>query len=130
MIVDTSVIVSMLFGEPEADRLLLAMSRRPSRMSAASFLELGIVLDSRGVADELPEPAVLLRKLDITLEPVTVEQSRIARDAHRRYGRGSGHPARLNFGDSFVYALAKERGEPLLCKGRDFAQTDLMLVAY
>jgi ribonuclease VapC len=61
----------------------------------------------------------------ITLEPVTIEQGRIAAEAHRRYGRGSGHPARLNFGDCFSYALAKATGEPLLFKGDDFGHTDV-----
>jgi len=72
-----------------------------------------------GVVDEL------VATLAITLEPVTLEQGRIAADANRRFGRGSGHPARVNFGDCFSYALAKATGEPLLFKGDDFGHTDV-----
>jgi ribonuclease VapC len=67
----------------------------------------------------------LLRVLDIAIESVTEEQARIAREAYRDYGHGSGHPARLNFGDCFAYALARVTGEPLLFKGDDFTHTDI-----
>ena len=130
MIVDSSAIIGILFDEEDADRLLLALSHHECRMSAASFVEIGIVLDTRGAGEIVPDQAQFLRKLGIHLEPVTVEQSRIARDAHRRFGRRSGHAARLNFGDCFVYALAKETGEPILCKGNDFAQTDALIASY
>ena len=129
MIVDTSTIASILLEEPETPRFLLAMRHHDCRMSIASFVEIGIVLDRRGVADAV-DPAVHLRRWGIRLEPITVEQGKVAREAHRRFGRRSGHAARLNFGDCFVYALAKETGEPILCKGNDFAQTDALIAAY
>lgn len=100
-----------------------------ARLSAASYLEVTIVVDgtrnpvlSRNL-DVLLD--ALLEEADLTIEPVTANQARIARMAYREFGRGSGHPARLNFGDCFAYALAKETGEPLLFVGNDFAQTDL-----
>lgn len=130
MIVDTSALVSILFGEPEDDRFLLALNRSPSRLSAASLVELGIVLDSRGAAGIVPDPARLLDRLRVSVEPVTVDQAQLAREAHRAYGRRSGHPARLNFGDCFTYALARHYAEPILCKGGDFALTDAEIAAY
>lgn len=94
-------------------------------MSAANFLEAAIVVDAkrRPVASRRLDD--LLEELDVVIEPVTEEQARIARAAYRDYGRGSGHPARLNFGDCFAYALARATGEPLLFKGDDFIHTDI-----
>ena len=95
------------------------------RLSIAGFVEISIVVQrlrafqTRRLFDQMIDTGA------ITLEPVTIEQGRIAADAHRRYGRGSGHPARLNFGDCFSYALAKATGEALLFKGKDFSQTDV-----
>lgn len=130
MIIDTSAVMAILLKEPERDRLLIAVRQRGARISAGSFVELGVVLDARGIADEVPELEPLLSRLGIVVEPIRTEQARIAREAHRRYGRGSGHRARLNFGDTFAYALAKERGEPLLCKGGHFLHTDVAIAAY
>ncbi len=125
-VVDTSAIVAVLWSEPEADAFWhLLHDAAPARMSVGTYLEARLVLEGgrrggmEGVLDEL------VATLDITLEPVTVEQGRIAADARRAFGRGSGHPARLNFGDSFSSALAKATGEPLLLKGNDFSQTDV-----
>lgn len=94
-------------------------------MSAATYVELGLVVDgrhdpvlSRGLDD-------LLGDLGINVVDLTVTQARIARDAQRDFGRGSGHPAKLNYGDCFSYALAKDTGEPLLWKGDDFGHTDV-----
>jgi ribonuclease VapC len=67
----------------------------------------------------------LIEEAQITIEPVTMEQARIARQAYRDYGKGSGHPAQLNFGDCFSYALARDKREPILFKGDDFGHTDL-----
>ena len=96
-----------------------------SRMSAANLLEASIVIDasrdpiaSRGL-DEL------VQLVAIRVEPVTEEHARIGREAYRDFGKGSGHPAQLNFGDCFAYALAKQTGEPLLFKGQDFGLTDV-----
>jgi ribonuclease VapC len=94
-------------------------------VSAANFLEAAIVVDvkRRPIASRRLDD--LLDELDVVIEPVTEEQARIARTAYRDYGRGSGHPAQLNFGDCFAYALARATGEPLLFKGNDFAHTDI-----
>ena len=126
MIVDTSAIVSILRGEPEAERYLQAIDDADvPRISAAGYLESAIVID--GGRDP-----VLSRRLDdlcrdggLVIEPVTEAQVRLARDAYRDFGKGSGHPAELNFGDCFAYALAKEKAEPLLFKGDDFSRTDV-----
>ena len=94
-------------------------------MSAANYLEAAIV------ADRAPGVLVsrdfdrLVREEGITIASVTETQIRLARAAYRDFGRGSGHPARLNFGDCFAYALAIDRGEPLLYKGDDFSHTDV-----
>lgn len=126
MIVDTSALLAILRAEPEAATYARAIKDavRP-RISAATYLEASIVLD--GSLDP-----ILSRKLDelltvtgITIEPVTEDQAMIARAAYRDFGKGSRHPARLNFGDRFAYALAKAMNEPLLFKGNDFSQTDV-----
>ena len=103
------------------------MSTEPKRISAANYLEAAIVVD----ANRNP---LLSRRLDdlivqteILAEPVTLEQAKIARAAYRDFGRGSGHPAQLNFGDCFAYALAKSMREPLLFKGDDFSHTDVAI---
>jgi ribonuclease VapC len=126
VIVDASALVAIVRNEPEAEAFVRAIdaAQRP-RISAANFLEAAIVVD-RGRS---PIPARrlddLLAELRLAIEPVTEAQMRIAREAYRDYGRGSGHPARLNFGDCFAYALARQRGEPLLFKGDDFGHTDI-----
>ena len=128
MIIDSSAIVAILRDEPDAEELASAIeSAKMRRLSAASYVEAAIVTDSN-------RNPILSRRLDyflqqalIEIEPVTVEQARLARDAYRDYGKGR-HKAGLNFGDCFVYALARDKSEPLLCKGRDFRQTDLELV--
>lgn len=126
MILDASAIIALLRDEPEAERFASAIEEATSlRMSTATYVELGAVVDGDG------DP-VVSRRLDQLLdvagtvfEPVTIEQARIARAAYRDFGRGSGHPARLNYGDCFSYALAKATGEPLLYKGDDFVHTDI-----
>jgi len=126
MIVDASALIAILRGEPDARVFATALeSASVRRISAASYLEAAIVMD--GSRDPVISRRFdkLLSDAKIVVEPVTEEQARIARDAYRDFGRGSGHPARLNFGDCFAYALAKELREPLLFKGNDFAQTDI-----
>ena len=129
MIVDTSAIVAMLQLEPEATAMLrlLSVSGNTS-MSAATYLECSIVIDGAKDPKASANLDLLLRDLQIAIEPVTAEQARIARQAYRDFGKGSGHPAKLNFGDCFAYALAMERGEPLLYKGEDFAHAGLARV--
>jgi ribonuclease VapC len=129
MIVDTSAIISVLKEESDAPHFqrALTMSTQPKRMSAANYLEAAIVVDGNRnplLSRRLDE---LIVQTEITAEPVTLEQANIARAAYRDFGRGSGHPAQLNFGDCFAYALAKSMREPLLFKGDDFAHTDVAI---
>ncbi|WP_374411994.1 type II toxin-antitoxin system VapC family toxin [Novosphingobium colocasiae] len=129
MIVDTSAIVAMLQLEPEATAMLRVLSLRANnRMSAASYLECGIVIDGAGDATASANLDALIRDLGIGIAPVTETQARIARQAYRDFGKGSGNPARLNFGDCFAYALSMESGEPLLYKGEDFVHAGLAKV--
>ena len=124
MIVDTSAIIAILFNEAERETYTYEILRAKSpMMSAASFLEAGIVADGResDTSDVLND---VINELGLSIEPVTREHANLARDAYRRFGKGN-HPAKLNFGDCFAYALAKATGEPLLFKGDDFTQTDL-----
>ena len=125
MIVDTSAIIAILFDEADADRYDRAVAAAPiCRMSVANFIEATIVLESREGIGAGHEFDAYLEEAAIELVPVTVEQALAARRAWRRFGRGN-HPAALNFGDCFAYALAEATGEPLLFKGEDFALTDL-----
>ena len=127
MIVDSSVIVAIVREEAEAARLatVIAQASRP-QMSAGNYLEAAIVIDR----DRDPVLSAgldpLLDSLGIGVAPVTESQARTARQAYRDFGKGSGHKAQLNFGDCFAYALAMERGEPLLFKGEDFAHAGVM----
>ena len=126
MIVDTSAVIAVIFQEPEAQRFSSLIAQTADcRISAGNYLEAAIVLDgSRNpiVSRRLDQ---LLRDGGIAIEPISVAQAKIAREAYRDFGKGSGHPAQLNFGDCFAYALARDRGEPLLFKGNDFSQTDI-----
>ena len=126
MIVDTSALIAILRDEPEAPACAKAIEAASGRrISAANFVEAAIVIDASRdpVASRRFED--LVREAQIVVEPVTEAQARIARDAYRDFGKGSGHPARLNFGDCFAYALARDTGEPLLFKGEDFVHTDV-----
>jgi ribonuclease VapC len=129
MVVDTSAILALLFNEPEADDIAVAVDRDPVRLlSAASYAEAAIVVEAR-----LGEPGgrefdLLVHKAGIDVVAVTAEQAEVARAAWRRFGRGR-HKAGLNFGDCFSYALAAVSAEPLLFKGTDFAETDVERVA-
>ena len=126
MIIDTSAIVAILRQEPEARRFAGAIEAAPvRRISATTYVEIGAVID--GARDPVASRLVdeLLAKAGIIIEPVTAAQARIAREAYRDFGKGSGHAAGLNFGDCFAYALAKATGEPLLFKGDDFSHTDM-----
>ncbi len=126
MIVDTSALIAILRDEPEAAACARAIAASDSsRISAANFLEAAVVID--GSRDPIASRRFddLCREAHLVIEPVTEGHARIARDAYRDFGRGSGHPARLNFGDCFAYALAKATAEPLLFKGDDFSHTDV-----
>jgi ribonuclease VapC len=129
VIVDTSALLAILQDEPEAQTCALAMARAVNRrMSAASLLEAAIVIDSARDPVASRRLEELRALFGIVIEPVTVEQALIGRAAYRDFGKGSGHPAQLNFGDCFSYALAKSMGEPLLFIGRDFSATDVHAV--
>ena len=126
MIVDSSALAAILHDEPEATACLRAIyAAGQCRVSAANFLEAAIVIDAGRSPVASRRFDDLLRDADIVIEPVTEAQARIAREAYRDFGRGSFHPAQLNFGDCFAYALARERAEPLLFKGGDFSHTDI-----
>lgn len=128
MIVDTSALCAILFGEPERQALIELLAQAATRRAPATALvELGIVLDARGERGSVREAERVFEAFEIRLQPVSVELAGLARRAHRRFGRGSGHPARLNFDDCFSYALAKEAGEPLLFVGDDFGHTDVVV---
>jgi ribonuclease VapC len=129
VIVDTSALVAILKLEPDGPLFEAALIASPvNRISAATYLEVSTVIDR--VGDPL-----LSRRLDevlattaVSIEPVTVSQAQIAREAYRDFGKGSGHRAGLNYGDCFAYALARELNEPLLFKGDDFRHTDIPFV--
>ncbi len=126
MIIDTSALVAILRNEPAALKLARAIEEGAiRRLSAASYVEAAAVID--GSRDPVASRRLddLIAEAQIVIEPVTETQARIAREAFRDFGRSSGHPARLNFGDCFAYALARATGEPLLFTGGDFAQTDI-----
>jgi ribonuclease VapC len=130
MIIDSSALVAILRAEAEHTRFVDIIARAGGgRLSAASYLEIAIVVDR--ARDPVASRALdaFLAASAITIEPVTPGQARIAREAWRDFGKGSGHPAGLNFGDCLSYALAKETDEPILFKGDDFSHTDLASAA-
>jgi ribonuclease VapC len=129
VIIDTSALVAILFAEPEADEFINLINDSEVKLSAASYFEAGAVIDRAG--DPVASRALdeLLTLGEVRIEPVTEDQARIARQAYRDFGKGSGHPARLNFGDCFSYALAKAADQALLYKGDDFNHTDLVAAA-
>ncbi|KRF18908.1 hypothetical protein ASG90_03190 [Nocardioides sp. Soil797] len=127
MIVDSSAVIAVLRNEPERERFVELLLDNSAQMSAANWLEAAMVADGSGHAagsnfDRIVEAA------EIDILPVTPAHARAARTAFRRYGRGSGSPARLNFGDCLAYALSAVSGEPLLFKGDGFSHTDVLQV--
>ena len=128
MIIDTSAVLAILLQKADAPQYaqVIAMAE-VCRMSAANYLEAALNVDRRGDREASRQLDVFIERAQIHIEAVTSDQVRIARQAYLDYGRGR-HPAGLNFGDVFTYALAKSTGEPLLFKGQDFAQTDIAAV--
>lgn len=124
MVVDTSALMAILLQEEDARSYADAVAGASAVMSAASYVELTIVALSRGLRGRAELEATLADAL-IDIVPVTIDQAQLAADAYERYGKGR-HPASLNFGDCFAYALARSRSEPLLFKGEDFALTDVL----
>lgn len=124
MIVDSSAVVAMLWVEPEGESFAqMILDKGGASISAGNYLETAFVIDGDRDAVLSAELDMILQRLGVDIAPVTAAQARLARQAYRDFGKGSGHPARLNFGDCFAYALAMERGEPLLFKGDDFVHT-------
>ena len=125
MILDTSAALAILFAEPDAETYARAITESNScRMSAATFVELAIVVEAQTNNSGARQLDVFFRRAGIVIDPVTEEQAHMARQAYIDFGKGR-HPAGLNFGDCFSYALAKITGEPLLFKGEDFKKTDI-----
>jgi ribonuclease VapC len=125
MIIDTSAIVAILFNEDDAQIYARAITRADScRISAATFVETAIVVEAQTRNNGGRQLDAFIRRAGIAIEPVTEEQAHIARQAFIDFGKGR-HPAGLNYGDCFSYALSKATREPLLFKGKDFAKTDL-----
>lgn len=128
MIIDTSALLAILFDEPDGPNLLRRVVEAPMRLiSSANALEAWIVADRHENPAKAPALDALIDTLSIEIEPVTVHQARIAREAYNTYGKGN-HPAGLNYGDCFAYALAKATSQPLLFKGSDFSRTDIEAV--
>jgi ribonuclease VapC len=125
MVIDTSALVAILCDEPDASLFEAAIESDPTRLiSSATLLETAIVIEARFGEEGGRELDLLIHKAQIEIAPFDHEQVEIAREAYRTYGRGR-HPAALNYGDCFAYALSTVRGEPLLYKGEDFAKTDI-----
>lgn len=125
MVIDTSALLAILFDEPERRAFNEAIEAAESRgISAATFVEVSIVIESRFGAEGLHDLDLLLERAGIELVAVDAEQAHVARRAFSRFGKGR-HRAGLNYGDCFAYALATVLGEPLLYKGNDFPETDV-----
>jgi len=129
MVIDTSALLAILFGEPQRQSFNEKIAKDEVRlMSAASYLEAAMIIDDRFGYEGARDLRLFMVEAAIEVVPVTLEQAEMAREAYRAYGRGN-HPARLDFGDCFAYALAKSSAEPLLFKGDDFSRTDIAVVA-
>lgn len=129
MVIDTSVFAAIFFHEPERENLLAAIVAAETRLiSAATVLETGIVIEARRGGGAGREFDLFVLRANLQIVPVDAEQAEFARSAWRRYRKGR-HPAALNLGDCFTYALSKSSGEALLAKGTDFALTDIAIFA-
>ena len=127
MVIDTSAVLAIFLGEPERKQFLDAILEAARRqISAATVLETGIVLESKRGESAGREFDLFIVRANLEIVAVDAEQIEIARSAWRSFGKGR-HPAALNFGDCFSYALAESSGEPLLAKGRDFALANMEL---
>jgi ribonuclease VapC len=130
MVVDTSAILALLFGEPEAERIARCIAADPRRLASSfTVLESALVVEARKGEAGGRELDLLLHRIGVESVPLTASHVEVARDAWRKFGKGK-HPANLTIGDCCVYALAKISGEPLLCKGEDFPRTDVAIREY
>jgi ribonuclease VapC len=125
MIVDASALLAVLFEEPDADMFNRAISDELEDLliSPINFVEAAIRADKRGMESSKALDEIV-RVSGLKIAAITIHQTRLAREAYQRFGKGN-HPAKLNLGDCFAYALSKARGEPLLFKGDDFRKTDV-----
>ncbi|MDQ2703965.1 MAG: type II toxin-antitoxin system VapC family toxin [Pseudomonadota bacterium] len=122
--VDTSALIAVIRSEPEASQILDMLGRAEHRLlSSATLLEASIVTSGKGTEAERLD--ALVQRAMFEIVPFSAAQASVGAEAFRKYGRGSGHPAKLNFGDCFAYALARSRNLPLLFKGDDFVHTDI-----
>jgi ribonuclease VapC len=127
MVIDSSALIALLLDEPESTNFVTSIAASTTRLtSASSYLETAIVMLNRSGPDAPEKVDRLLADLSIDIFPFTQDQAVLAIAAYGRYGRGGSHPAGLNFGDCFTYALATLTGEPVLFKGSDFSRTDLV----
>jgi ribonuclease VapC len=125
MIVDTSAMVAVLYGEPEAETFVTMIhDANPCRISVANYVELAIVVENQMGPEGMRQAELFFHRACILIEAVNVDQGELARQAFLDFGKGR-HKAALNFGDCFAYALARYLGEPLLFKGQDFMHTDI-----
>lgn len=126
MILDSSAVLAILREEPEVDDFIRLIDQAEiCRISAVNYVESAVVIDSAHDPAASRRFDQFVREAEVRIEPVTVEQAQLAREAYRDFGKGGGHRAKLNFGDCFAYALAKATAEPLLFKGGDFVHTDI-----
>ena len=130
MILDSSVILAMILGEDDAERIALVLAAEWClKMSAGNLLEVFLVVDGRGDPIARGMLDAILQRAGVAIVPLTYPQVLLARQAYRDYGKGN-HPARLNMGDCYAYALSKDSGEQILAKGEEFSKTDLDVVQY
>ena len=128
MVIDASALAAIFFNEPERDRFLDLISNAGVRLlSAATAVETGIVIEARTLGRATPDFELFLHEANIEIVSVDSHQAERARAAFRQFGKGR-HPAALNFGDCFVYALATVSGEPVLAKGSEFALAGLQVL--
>lgn len=129
MIIDASALIAILRNEPKAKAYARAIENaQERRISAVNFVEAAVLIDASGDAIASRRFDEVMCEAKITIEPATASQAQIAREVCRDFGKGSKHPAKLNFGDCFAYALAKEMNEALLFKRNDFRNTDVASV--
>ena len=128
MVIDSSALAAILFGEPERRQFIEAIEAADSKLiSVANWLEISIIIEARTGAEGSRDLEQFIERAGIEIVPVDLEQGRFARDAWLRFGKGR-HPAALNYGDCFAYALARARSQTLLFKGVDFVHTDIPAV--
>ncbi len=127
VVVDSSAILSILLAESGSDEILTAISSNDCSMSVGNYLESAIVVDSTKDPIAMRKFDAFIKASGIEIIPIDFKQVDIARVAYRDYGKGTGHPARLNFGDVFAYALASATNRELMCKGDDFVKTDIAI---